>query len=66
MAAQTKIEVIAPNKQGNLRSLPKDAQVRMCGNSVCPQLASALVKSNCPWLRRDKSDKHRQLELIGV
>lgn len=28
------------------RPLPKDAQVRMCGNSVCPPLAKALVKAN--------------------
>jgi DNA (cytosine-5)-methyltransferase 1 len=26
--------------------LPKDAQVRMCGNSVCPPLAAAIVKAN--------------------
>jgi DNA (cytosine-5)-methyltransferase 1 len=26
--------------------LPKDAQVRMCGNSVCPPLARALVDAN--------------------
>lgn len=31
----------------NGRKLPKDAQVRMCGNSVCPQLARALVLANC-------------------
>lgn len=28
------------------RSLPKDAQVRMCGNSVCPPIAAALVGAN--------------------
>ncbi len=28
------------------RVLPKDAQVRMCGNSVCPPLACALVAAN--------------------
>ena len=28
------------------RVLPKDAQVRMCGNSVCPPLARALVEAN--------------------
>jgi DNA (cytosine-5)-methyltransferase 1 len=28
------------------RVLPKDAQVRMCGNSVCPPLARALVLAN--------------------
>lgn len=34
--------------------LPKDAQVRMCGNSVCPPLARAIVEANyveaaMPW-----------------
>ena len=28
------------------RVLPKDAQVRMCGNSVCPPLARAMVAAN--------------------
>ncbi len=28
------------------RVLPKDAQVRMCGNSVCPPLARAIVAAN--------------------
>ncbi len=28
------------------RPLPKDAQVRMCGNSVCPDVAAALVRAN--------------------
>lgn len=28
------------------RVLPKDAQVRMCGNSVCPPIAAALVRAN--------------------
>jgi len=28
------------------RPLPKDAQVRMCGNSVCPDVAAALVRVN--------------------
>lgn len=30
----------------NGRPLPKDAQVRMCGNSVCPDVAAALVRAN--------------------
>lgn len=29
------------------KPLTKSAQVRMCGNSVCPPLASALVRANC-------------------
>lgn len=28
------------------RTLSKAAQVRMCGNSVCPPLAAALVRAN--------------------
>lgn len=32
------------------RWLPKHAQVRMCGNSVCPPLAEALVTANVPEL----------------
>lgn len=29
------------------RPLTKTAQVRMCGNSVCPPMATALVRANC-------------------
>ena len=32
---------------GEIRPLTKTAQVRMCGNSVCPPIASALVSANC-------------------
>ena len=32
--------------RGNGKSLSKTAQVRMCGNSVCPPVAAALVKAN--------------------
>jgi DNA (cytosine-5)-methyltransferase 1 len=46
------------------RPLPKSSQVRMCGNSVCPQLAAALVKANCPELAKQKRTKQR--ELVGV
>lgn len=28
------------------RVLPKSSQVRMCGNSVCPPVAEALVRAN--------------------
>lgn len=38
--------VIAPVING--RRLPKHAQVRMCGNSVSPPLAAALVRANVP------------------
>lgn len=47
--------IIAPAING--RRLPKHAQVRMCGNSVCPPLAAALVRANLPemasWSRQD-------------
>ncbi len=63
-----KIDVLAPNASGKLRPMPKDAQVRMCGNSVCPDLAAALVKANCPWLKEPQrtTTQARQLELAGV
>ncbi|KQU96462.1 DNA cytosine methyltransferase [Devosia sp. Root105] len=32
---------------GARRTLTKTAQVRMCGNSVCPPIAAALVSANC-------------------
>ncbi len=40
--------VIAPVIDG--RRLPKHAQVRMCGNSVSPPMAAALVRANVPDL----------------
>lgn len=47
--------IIAPTING--RRLPKHAQVRMCGNSVCPPLAAALVRANLPemasWSKQD-------------
>lgn len=33
--------------EGEIRPLTKTAQVRMCGNSVCPPIAAALVSANC-------------------
>lgn len=36
----------APTVRG--KPLPKHAQVRMAGNSVCPPMAAALVKANVP------------------
>lgn len=38
--------VIAPLYNG--RPLTKTAQIRMCGNSVCPDAAEALVRANVP------------------
>jgi DNA (cytosine-5)-methyltransferase 1 len=41
-----------------IRPLTKSAQVRMCGNSVCPPLAEALVRANVPelgaWTKEEK------------
>lgn len=34
------------------KRLPKDAQVRACGNSVCPPLARALVEANVGEIKR--------------
>jgi len=34
------------------RTLPKTAQTRLCGNSVCPPLARALVEANVGEIRR--------------
>lgn len=36
------------NPEGKRINLTKSAQVRMCGNSVCPPLAAALVRANLP------------------
>lgn len=42
--------------------LTKSDQVRMCGNSVCPPMAKALVEANCPGLARwDKADRRKRL-----
>ena len=32
--------------RGQKRPLTKTAQIRMCGNSVCPQVAAAVVAAN--------------------
>lgn len=46
--------------------LTKEAQVRMCGNSVCPGMAEALVRANCSHLRSQKKQLRRQRELVLV
>lgn len=35
---------------------PKDAQVARCGNSVCPQLAEALVRANVPDMCEEREE----------
>lgn len=41
-----KIEIPYTDARGKTKPLPKTAQVRMCGNSVCPPLAEAIVRAN--------------------
>jgi DNA (cytosine-5)-methyltransferase 1 len=40
--------------------LTKSAQVRMCGNSVCPPLATALVRANLAHMVTTKDTKRKQ------
>lgn len=53
--------VIAPVING--RKMPKHAQVRMCGNSVSPPMAAALVRANAPELA---SWSRREIKALGV
>ena len=41
---------VVDSATGDLREvlLTKEQQIRMCGNSVCPQVAAALVRANVP------------------
>jgi DNA (cytosine-5)-methyltransferase 1 len=45
------------------RPLPKYAQVRMCGNSVCPPLSEAIVAANVPELSAWGAGERRQKEV---
>lgn len=47
------------NAHGNQiwKPLSKTAQVRMCGNSVCPPLSTALVRANCADMIAIPTDK---------
>lgn len=47
---------------GQWRPLTKAAQVRMCGNSVCPPLAAALVRANVPEMAAWSQKEIKQLE----
>ncbi|EYS89489.1 type II restriction endonuclease subunit M [Cupriavidus sp. SK-4] len=53
--------VIAPVING--RRLPKHAQVRMCGNSVSPPMAAALVRANVPEMA---SWSTKEVKKLGV
>lgn len=44
------------------RPLTKTAQVRMCGNSVCPPLAAALVRANVPEMKAWSRKEIKELE----
>jgi DNA (cytosine-5)-methyltransferase 1 len=46
------------------RPLTKTDQVRMCGNSVCPPLAEAMVRANCAALC-DKANEHQARSASG-
>lgn len=42
------------------KPLTKSAQVRMCGNSVCPPLAAALIRANCADMIANNEEKRRK------
>lgn len=42
------------------KPLTKSAQVRMCGNSVCPPLAAALIRANCADMIASKEQIRRK------
>ena len=44
------------DRSGNGAPLSKEAQIRMCGNSVCPPVAAALVKANYGAAKAAKDD----------
>lgn len=53
-------------KTGSIQEikLTKEQQIRMCGNSVCPPLAEALVRANSPEMciwRKSEKKRHKQL-----
>lgn len=56
--------VIAP-VMANGKRLPKHAQVRMCGNSVSPPMAAALVRANVPDLVSGTTKERKQLVLAA-
>lgn len=43
---------VGRDQEGAAVQLTKTAQVRMCGNSVCPPIAAALVRANCGDMAR--------------
>ncbi|MEO1354474.1 MAG: DNA cytosine methyltransferase [Pseudomonadota bacterium] len=55
--------VIAPVING--RRLPKHAQVRMCGNSVSPPMAAALVRANVPEMATWSASESRNAKVAA-
>lgn len=39
-----------PDGEWHWKPFPKNVQISCCGNSVCPQLAEALIRTNCRHL----------------
>jgi DNA (cytosine-5)-methyltransferase 1 len=49
------------------KQLNKSEQTRCVGNSVCPQVAAALVAANVPELTANEAPQRRQqMELVGI
>lgn len=50
--------------------LTKEQQIRMCGNSVCPLVAAALVRANTPelsaWTNREYKRRFKKKEPVGA
>ena len=46
LAHELVVDLFAGGGGADGRALSKAAQVRMCGNSVCPPVAAALVRAN--------------------
>lgn len=55
-------------KKLTLVPLSQEAQIRMCGNSVCPPLASAIVHANVPemarWVNGERKEFNKHLEFL--
>lgn len=48
------LDPLVPDGRGGVRPLPKSAQIRAIGNSVCPAVAAAIVSANAPELARTR------------
>ena len=67
---EIEVEVMrGPKGKQKLKRVPlsQEAQVRMCGNSVCPPLACALAAANVPemavWAKGERRRLQRDLVL---